>query len=369
LERRRQATDIPENGILELDTRVQRNTVPHQADVIFAPSGIRAFTHYIGNLSWGVFLTIVIASAAFSIRSLPGLSAVSPMILAVIIGMAVNSVIGLPERARPGIAIVVRNVLRAAIILLGLQLTIGQVANVGVMGIGIIAGAVISTMGFTIWLGRVLRVDRQLSHLIAVGTAICGASAIVAANSVTRARGEDVAYALACITLFGTIAMFSYPLVAEILLLSPDVYGLWAGASIHEVAQVVAAAFQAGPEAGEIGTVAKLSRIIFLAPIVLSLAAIAPREGSGDAPIVPIPWFVFGFIGMMLLNSVVDVPGAVRSIAGSTTSFMLAMALAAMGLQTNIGQLRNKGLRPLLLGCGATLYIAGISLTLALLLV
>ena len=352
-----------------MDTRVQRNAVPTHADVIVPSSRIRASTHHIGDLSWGVLLTIIIASAAFLIRELPGLSAVSPMILAVIIGMAVNSVIGLPERVRPGIAIVVRSVLRFAIILLGLQLTIGQVANVGLTGLGIIALAVISTMGFTIWLGGVLRVDRQLSHLIAVGTAICGASAIVAANSVTRARGEDVAYALACVTLFGTIAMFSYPLLADVLLLSPDVYGLWAGASIHEVAQVVAAAFQAGPEAGEIGTVAKLSRIIFLAPIVLSLAAIAPRGGAGEPPTIPIPWFVLGFIGMMLLNSIVAVPSAVRSVAGSATSFMLAMALAAMGLQTNIAHLRKKGLRPLLLGCGATIYIAGISLTLALLLV
>ncbi len=352
-----------------MDAHVQRNAVSTSVDDLAPLSPARALTFHIGNLGWGVLLTITIALVALLIRELPGMSAVSPMILAVIIGMAVNATIGLPERARPGIAIVVRRVLRFAIVLLGLQLTIGQVANVGLTGLAIICASVASTMGFTIWLGRILGVDRGLSHLIAAGTAVCGASAIVAANSVTRARGEDVAYALACVTLFGSIAMFSYPLLADALRLSSEAYGLWTGASIHEVAQVVAAAFQGGPEAGEIGTVTKLSRIIFLAPIILVLAAVAPRGDAGEAPVIPIPWFVFGFIGMMLLNSIVEVPVDLQSAAGSATSFMLAMALAAMGLQTNIAHLRNKGLRPLLLGFGATIYIAGISLTLALLFV
>ena len=345
---------------------MQKNAISAREGII--PPLRRTWVNQISDLSWGVLLTMLIAAAALVIRLLPGMSAVSPMILAVIIGMFLSAVAGVPENARAGIAAVVRRVLRLAIVLLGLQLTMGQVAGVGIVGLVLIAVAVASTMGFTIWLGNLLRVDRGLSQLIAAGTAICGASAIVAANTVIRARSEDVAYALACVTLFGSVAMFAYPLLADLLRLGPGIYGLWAGASIHEVAQVVAAAFQGGPEAGEVGTVAKLSRIMFLAPVILSLAMISPRS-TDTAPAVPIPWFVLGFIGMMFLNSFIEIPSAVKSVAGTVTSFMFAMALAAMGLQTNIARLRDRGLRPLLLGFGATVYIASISLTLALLLV
>lgn len=322
----------------------------------------------------GILLTIAIAATAFALRLMPGFSIVSPMILAVAIGIAYNAAVGLPVWARAGIAFVLRRVLRLAIVLLGLQLTVGQIVDVGAAGIGIVIATLAATFLFTVWLGRALGVDRKLTELIAAGTSICGASAIIATNTVTRARGEDAAYALACVTLLGSIAMFVYPLLGSLLGFSAHAYGLWAGASIHEVAQVAAAAFQGGPEAGEIGTVTKLARVIFLAPIIMTLGAIAVRRSGSEGddkttPSAPIPWFVLGFAGLIILNSLMPLSQGMKVNAGLVTSFMLTMALAAMGLQINITRLRDRGVRPLLLGAGATLFIAGFSLTLILLII
>src|SRR5690606_38525487 len=139
------------------------------------------------------------------------------------------------------------------------------------------------------------------------GTSICGASAIIACNTVTRGSDEDVAYAMACVTLFGTVAMLAFPVLAGPLHLSANAYGMWAGTSIHEVAQVVGASFAVGDESGHMGTVAKLTRVILLAPLILSLGFLRKRS-NGTAGQVPTPWFVFGFIGMMVLNTIFTLP-------------------------------------------------------------
>jgi uncharacterized integral membrane protein (TIGR00698 family) len=157
--------------------------------------------------------------------------------------------------------------------------------------------------------------------LIAAGTSICGASAVIATNTVTNTKDEDVAYAAACVTVFGSLSMFVYPLLPVLLHLDPHVYGLWAGASIHEVAQVVAAAFQNGQTAGEFGTIAKLTRVMMLAPVVILLGWLAVRGRSssanhGSAARAPMPWFVFGFVAMVAINSVVVIPTEVRTWIG-----------------------------------------------------
>src|SRR5262249_11345443 len=144
---------------------------------------------------------------------------------------------------------------------------------------------------------------------------ICGASAVVATNSVTGASDEDVAYAIACVTIFGSIAMFVYPLLPHLLHLDGEAYGLWSGASIHEIAQVAAASFQNSQRAGEVATVAKLSRVMLLAPVVLALS-VAPRPAArgaaGRSARPPLPWFAIGFVAVAALNSVVIIPAGVR---------------------------------------------------------
>ena len=317
----------------------------------------------------GLLLTALITAAAFGLRELPDVGTFSPLILAIVIGMVFHNAIGTPSRAKAGVTFALRKILRFAIILLGLQLTAAQIAEVGATGIAVIALTLIATFLFTTWLGGLLGVGKGLTQLIAAGTSICGASAVIATNTVTNAHDEDVAYAVACVTVFGSIAMFVYPLLPALLHLDPRAYGLWSGASIHEIAQVVAATYQDGQQAGEFGTIAKLSRVAMLAPMVIALGLMSSRNSrkagvahtSGRAPM---PWFVLGFVALVGVNSVVVVPPDVKSIIVTVTTILLTMALAAMGLETDIGKLRAKGLRPLMLGAAAFLFIATFSLLL-----
>jgi uncharacterized integral membrane protein (TIGR00698 family) len=291
------------------------------------------------------------------------------MIVAVVLGIAVHNTIGTPAGAKPGVTFAVRRLLRLGIVLLGLQLTAAHLIEVGATGIAVIALVLVATFAITVWLGRLLGVEPKLAELIAAGTSICGASAVVATNTVTDAPDEDVTYAVACVTLFGSIAMLAYPLLPGLLGLAPRSYGLWAGASIHEVAQVVAAAFQGGGQAGELGTVAKLSRVMLLAPTVIALGLLATRrrargEQGATRAKAPVPWFVLGFVAMVGVNSFVGVPAEARAVLAVATTVLLSMALAALGLETDVRKLRAKGAKPLLLGLLATLFIAGFSLML-----
>ncbi len=326
---------------------------------------------WISHLLPGLLLTGSIAGASFALRELPGVAAFSPMILAIAIGIAFHNLIGTPRRAKPGVTFSLRRILRFAIILLGLQLTAEQVVEVGASGIAVIAITLLATFTFTTWLGRLLGIERKLVELIAAGTSICGASAVVATNTVTDAPDEDVAYAVACVTVFGSIAMFAYPLLPGLLHLTPHAFGLWSGASIHEIAQVVAAAYQDGKPSGDFATIAKLSRVMMLAPVVIGLGILSRARqdrthgrAPGKSKPVPLPWFVLGFVALVGLNSVITVPVALKTEIVTATTFLLAVALAAMGLETDLRKLRAKGLKPFALAFAAFLFIAGFSLML-----
>lgn len=317
----------------------------------------------------GVAFMGAIAAIAFGLRQLPLIGALSPMILAILMAISYHNVFGTPAWAKPGIKFCLRRILRLGVAMLGLQLTVAQIAEVGGRGVAIILATMIATFLFTTRAGAALGVDRKLAQLIAGGTSICGASAVIATNAVTRASDEDVSYAIACVTVFGTVAMCLYPLLPAVLHLDAQAFGLWAGASIHEIAQVVAAAFQDGQEAGKFGAIAKLSRVLMLAPMILALGVVAARkarpmpgghQGQADQP--PFPWFVGGFLVLVIVNSLVEIPDRPR-IAGATT-FLLTAALAAMGMETDLRKLRAKGLRPAALAALSFIFIACFSLIL-----
>lgn len=315
----------------------------------------------------GLALAGTIALIAKLLHSVPGISTFSPMILAIAIGIAVRNLVGTPAVAGPGIAFSMRRLLRAAIVLLGLQITLIQLAAVGAKGLFIVTATLVATFAFTLAAGRALGVDRKLTELIAAGTSICGASAVVATNSVTDGSDEDVAYAIACVTIFGSIAMFVYPLLPHLLHLDGETYGLWSGASIHEIAQVAAASFQNGQRAGEIATIAKLARVMLLAPVVVALSIAArtsARRAPGRSGRPPMPWFAIGFVTVTVVNSVVTIPADLKSATITLSTFLLTIALAAMGLETDVRRLYAQGLRPAILGGLAFLFIATFSLTL-----
>lgn len=313
----------------------------------------------------GIVVAGLVAAAAFSLHQLPGLAVLSPVILSVLVGMIFSNVVGIPENTKPGIAFSQRSLLRLAIVLLGCQVTASQFLSIGVAGIGIVALTLAATFCFTTLAGRALGIDRRLVELIAAGTSICGASAIVATNAVSRASDEDVAYAVACITLFGTIAMLTFPLLAPVLKLDQHHFGLWAGASIHEVGQVVGASFQLGAQAGETGTIAKLIRVALLIPVVVAVGLLASRKTTATAqPRPPLPWFLLAFLCRVVLNSIWEIPASLRSAVAVLTTLPLSAGLAAMGLHADIHQIRSRGFRPLLLALSASIFVSSFSLVL-----
>lgn len=300
------------------------------------------------------------------------------MIMAILLGAFVNNVIGSPAAATEGVTFSLRRILRFSIVLLGLQITAQQAAEVGGAGIAMIAVGLLATLLVTVPIGMLLGVPRGLSLLIGVGTSICGASAIISAKAAVQGDDEDAAYAIASITLFGTASIFLYPIANGFLHLSPHNFGLWAGASIHEVAQVVATAFDGGPEALRTGTIAKLTRVAMMAPVIIALGEMSLRFGFGAADAKarpPFPWFLVGFLAMVGVASFVALPhtggGVVdgarllallvrahMSEISTANAFLLSMAMAAMGMHTNIRHIRSKGARPLLVGLLSTLFMS-----------
>ena len=317
------------------------------------------------DIAPGLLLCLVIAWLCIQLRNATGIAALNPVVLALAAGIGIGAAVGRPALIKPGIAYAVRPLLRAAIVLLGLQVTLGQLAALGPGALLLAVAVVALTLPFTIWLGRVMGVEPALAQLIGTGTAICGASAIVAANQVARGRDEDVTYALAVITLCGTASLILFPLLGDVLGLSGRAYGLWAGAAIHEVVQAVGAAAAGGTEASQSGTVMKLARVFLLAPAVVALGwwVARQRHAAGEAKVkAPVPWFAFGFLGLVVLGSTGLVPVAAVEASRMLVPLMLAASVAALGISTDLKALHSRGARPLLLGAASTLFIALLAL-------
>jgi uncharacterized integral membrane protein (TIGR00698 family) len=310
----------------------------------------------------GLAASFAIALAAIGVRNASGLAALNPVVVALVVGIGLRAAFGLAPTLRPGIAAAVRPVLRAAIVLLGLQVTLGALLALGGGSLLVALVVVATTLPFTIWLGRRMGVEPALCVLIGTGTAICGASAIVAANQVARGRDGDVAYALAIITLCGTAAMLLWPLLAGPLGLDARGFGLWAGASVHEVVQAVGAAAAGGEEATRAGTVMKLARVFLLAPTVLALGWLPMhRVGGAGAARVAMPWFALGFLAMVGLGSAGVVPDAIVDLSRVAVPFMMAASVAALGLSTDLRDLRLRGSAPLVLGIASSIFIATVA--------
>jgi uncharacterized integral membrane protein (TIGR00698 family) len=318
----------------------------------------------------GLGLSLVLAAVAIRVRAATGIAALNPVVVALLVGMGLRSAFGQPAWLRPGTAFAVRPVLRFAVVLLGLQVTAGQLLSVGAGALALAVAAVALTIPFTVWLGERLGVPRPVAQLIGTGTGICGASAIVAANQVVQAKQEDVAYALAVITLCGTGSMLLYPYAGALLGLDSRTYGLWAGSSVHEVVQAVGAAAAMGQRAVEVGTITKLARVVLLAPAVLALGAWI-RHGHGKTGThlkAPMPWFAFGFLAMVAVASTGQVPSTVDAWSRWLVPVLLSASVAGLGLNTDIVTLWRQGGRPMLLGVGASVFISALGLAGALLL-
>lgn len=306
----------------------------------------------------GLLAALLLAAAAQWLAGLPWLAAhaVSPLLLAIVGGMLLANLRRLPLSWQPGLQLSRQQLLRAGIVLFGLQLTLGQLQQLGGRVLLIDALVLGSTFGLALWLGRRLGLDRDSCVLIGAGSAICGAAAVLATQPVIRASGERAGVAVAGVVLFGSIAMLLYPWLYGLLAplgLTQAGYGVLAGSTMHEVAQVVVAGKAVGEAAAASAVMTKMLRVMLLAPFLLLLAAGWQRRVAQPGQRVPIsitiPWFAFGFIAVIGLNSSGWLPAGLHDALLQLDRLLLAAAMAALGLDTRFAALRRAGWRPLLL--------------------
>jgi uncharacterized integral membrane protein (TIGR00698 family) len=298
----------------------------------------------------------------------------SPLLLVILFGMAWRAVMPVTETQWKGIAWVQKPILRIGVAGLGFRLSFDELWRIG----GTSLGVMIVATGLAVVLGLFLSkrlTERKQGLLLAAGNSICGASAIVAADSVVQAERRDVAVSLAVITLWGTVGILVYPVIGRSLGLSQAAYGLWAGASLQEMAQVVAAGFDFGDEAIRVATVVKLGRICLLAPLVFGFSLLLRKRNAGlaagakeGAKVPLVPWFLVAFVVFAAVRTIGFLPVEILGRIQTLDLWLLCIGMAAIGLQTGFKDLKAGGVRPLLSGLIQWLALAGVTLGAAMLL-
>lgn len=301
---------------------------------------------------------MAVAAVATMVASLS--SSVSPLVVAVALGAVAANVGLVGPRLQPGLSTAAGLLLRIGVVLLGLRLSVGDVAALGSSGILVVAGTVAVTFFGTQAIGRRLGLSPDLSLLVATGYSICGASAIGAVSGATEADEEEVAAAIGLVTLFGSLAILTLPILAGPLALDGDRFGPWAGASVHDVAQVVATASAGGSATVAAAMVVKLTRVALLTPIVVGVSMQRRRAGGAQPDRRPplLPWFVIGFLAAVAIRSTGVVSTAAIDGARAVEGWLFAIALVGLGAGVRIDRLRRLGPRPLALGAAAWVLVA-----------
>ncbi|NLS08448.1 putative sulfate exporter family transporter [Nesterenkonia sp. MY13] len=323
----------------------------------------------------GVILAFV--GAVLAHRFLGEWLPVSALLIAIVLGMLLRTLGWVPWWGEAGLKWTAKFPLRVGIVLLGLQLAFGDILGLGWEVLVIIVATVLVTFFGIRLLGSSFRTDTTTTSLLATGTAICGASAVAAAAAVLDrgdgkdAQGRDIAAptatALAVVTLWGTVAMLVLPVLVGLTGMGDHRAGVWIGASVHEVGQVVAAGGMVAATALTVATMVKLARVLMLAPMVVALR-IGPgapvRGGSAEGGKRPplIPWFVIGFLGAVVLNSTVDIPTDTADLLAQITTMLITVAMVGVGAAVNLRTLVKTGGPAVLLGGAGSVLAAGTAL-------
>ncbi len=324
-----------------------------------------------GGMLHGILLIALFSCAAFYIggaRVFQELS-FSPMIIGIILGMLyANSLrCHLPEAWVPGIQFCSKRVLRLGIILYGFRLTFQDVVNVGVAGILIDAIVVVVTIAGGVFLGRLLKMDRDTALLTSVGSGICGAAAVLGAESAIQAKPYKTAVAVATVVIFGTISMFLYPVAyrSGLLGLTLQEMGIYAGSTLHEVAHAVGAGNAMGGDISNVAIIVKMIRVMLLVPVLIVLgywAAVRARSAGGAGASkgkVAVPWFAIGFLAVIAFNSFDLLPAAAVDAVNYADTFLLTMAMAALGAETSIDKFKKAGAKPFVLASLLYVWLVG----------
>ncbi len=308
----------------------------------------------------GLTATVIVALAA---TYLSDHYHAPPVIFALLLGMALNALSAEP-RYRPGIDISARSLLRVSVALLGLRITFSQVGELGWTTAALVIVAVPLPIGFGWWLARMLRLDGRLGVLSGGAVGVCGASAAMAiAVAWPRRDSErDTALVIACITTFSTIAMVLYPALLSHLHLDAVQTGRFLGASIHDVAQVVAAGYATSPQAGDTATIVKLMRVAMLLPVVLAItlgtAQRLDKTTRRENKVVLVPWFLMVFVLLAVLNGLHVVPALVSSILTEASRWLLVISVAALGMKTSARDIMSVGTTAIGLIAAETVFLA-----------
>ena len=323
----------------------------------------------------GVLLIALFSCAAFYIGSARIFTEISlsPMIIGIVLGMVyANSLrMHLPDTWVPGIQFCSKKILRLGIILYGFRLTFQDVVAVGTAGIVIDAIVVTVTIIGGYWLGKLLRMDRDIALLTSIGSGICGAAAVLGAEATLRTKPYKTAVAVATVVIFGTLSMFLYPIAyrAGILDLSPVQMGIFGGSTLHEVAHAVGAGNAIGGEIANVTVIVKMIRVMMLVPVLLVLAwwvaasrkSVAVAEGGEAAgkSKIAVPWFALGFLAVIAFNSFDLLPAAVVDVINYIDTFLLTMAMAALGAETSFDKFKKAGAKPFILALVLDVWLIG----------
>ena len=302
----------------------------------------------------GLVFALLIGLAGLGLAALPGFAhlQLSALTVAIVLGMLIGNLAGarLPANLAPGIGYAQRMLLRAGVVLYGLRISFQQIAAIGPGALLLDLIIVASTLGLGLWIGRRwLGLDRDTALLTACGSAICGAAAVLATERVLKADPGKVAIAVASVVLFGTLNIFLYPQLYPHLGLSALDFGVYAGATVHEVAQVVAVGNAISADATDTAVIVKLTRVLLLVPFLFLLGGWQARQDGGARGAISVPWFALAFVGVCALNSVLVLPPALHARLLDLDTLLLATAMGALGLETRFDKLRALGMKPLLL--------------------
>lgn len=315
----------------------------------------------------GVLFVGLMATAIMQLADLPAIHrlGLSPLVLGIVCGMLYGNFLrgAMPADWNTGVNFAARRLLRIAVAFYGLNISIQQIAAVGLPGLAMSVAVVLGTLLLGTWAGqRLLGLDRDTAMLTAAGSAICGAAAVLAFEPTLRAAPHKSAVAVATVVLFGTLSMFLYPILYHAGWLGLDTQGLgiYIGGTIHEVAQVVGAASNIDPATTEVATIVKMTRVALLVPVLLLLGLWLRKATAHDASgqttaKLPVPWFAVGFLALAIINSLDIIPVQALTALRKLDVFALTMAMTALGIETRFAQIRKAG--PRVMALGLLLYI------------
>ncbi|MEA2552361.1 MAG: hypothetical protein QOJ65_537 [Fimbriimonadaceae bacterium] len=332
------------------------------------PNNGFSFRHAILDSLPGLLLCLAIAAAAIRLADLPYVKNtlhLGALLLVILLGMVWKNVLPPPAWAQPGIEMAQRPILRWGVAFLGFKLSLAKLVSVGAPALAVVIISTLAALVFGFWFAKAMGLNDRFAALLGVGGAICGASAIVATETVVKAERKDVAASIGVITLFGTIGILLYPFLARAIGMQPFLYAVWTGASLHETAQVVAAAQALRVE--DVATVVKLARIAMLAPVVFYFAWWMRKKGEdAEAKVSPVPWFLVLFVIFALANSYLPLPPeAVMWINNVGNVWLLCVGMAGVGLQTGFKDLKSAGMTAVWVGAAQWIFLSLVAFTLA----